>query len=195
MQNTKENRLAQREAFIPSGASKIRMKDGAAVFYSYTNTAGQPCALCFIGTAGKPAWHYRFHSHEGRRKRIAEQITILERRQAEKTKRREDARKGHAWGVGKILVSSWGYEQTNVDFYEVTRVIGQTMIEIEKIGSRLADGLSAAPSAMSDYVVADPTVRTGQKSRHRVYEGAISLSSYQSARPWDGAQRYRSWYA
>lgn len=41
--------------------------------------------------------------------------------------------------VGDIFVSSWGYEQTNVDFYQVVKLVGKSTIEILPIQSKCTD--------------------------------------------------------
>lgn len=38
--------------------------------------------------------------------------------------------------VGDIFVCSWGYDQTNIDFYQVTRLM-PSMVEIRKIGQHI----------------------------------------------------------
>lgn len=40
-----------------------------------------------------------------------------------------------ALAVGDVLVSSWGYEQTNYDYYQVIRLVGARSVEIRKIAS------------------------------------------------------------
>ena len=35
--------------------------------------------------------------------------------------------------VGDVLRREWGYDQTNVDYYQVTALIGRTMVEIRRI--------------------------------------------------------------
>jgi hypothetical protein len=35
--------------------------------------------------------------------------------------------------VGDVLINSWGYEQTNVDYYQVTALIGKMSVEIRAI--------------------------------------------------------------
>ncbi|WP_099597088.1 hypothetical protein [Stenotrophomonas maltophilia] len=39
-----------------------------------------------------------------------------------RTRKRERQQAGHGLAVGDIVYSVWGYEQTNVTFYEVVRV-------------------------------------------------------------------------
>jgi hypothetical protein len=41
--------------------------------------------------------------------------------------------KPHDIVVNDIFVSSWGYEQTNIDYYQVKRLVGKTMIEVCQI--------------------------------------------------------------
>ncbi|MDR0576110.1 MAG: hypothetical protein LBI87_00860 [Candidatus Accumulibacter sp.] len=41
--------------------------------------------------------------------------------------------KSHNLNVGDVLMASWGYEQTNIDYYEVTRLVGRHSVEIREI--------------------------------------------------------------
>lgn len=42
--------------------------------------------------------------------------------------------------VGDLFYSSWGYDQTNIDFYQVTNVLGKKMVEVTRIaGNRKYD--------------------------------------------------------
>lgn len=52
--------------------------------------------------------------------------------------------------IGHILRDSWGYDQTNIDYYKVIRKT-VSMVEIRKIGQKLVQ----RDSDMSEYVVAD----------------------------------------
>lgn len=39
----------------------------------------------------------------------------------------------HNLQLGDVLVAKWGYEQTNVDYYQVTGFAGKNMVELRKI--------------------------------------------------------------
>lgn len=188
-----------REFYIPAKSRKVAMKNGGAVFYVYEKPNGQPAAVCFIGKAQKPSWHYRFSNPAQRERRIADTIASVQawhdQRAAEKARKAAEAAKGHHLAPGLILVSSWGYEQTNVDFYEVVEVIGKTMVKIEKIGGQSATDAGSGFSSMSTHVVPNVEVRTGEFRRCKVTSGQIRLSSYSSAHLWDGLPKYCSWYA
>lgn len=66
--------------------------------------------------------------------------------------------------VGDIFKSTWGYEQTNVDFYVVTRITPK-MVELQECGSKRVGGMT---SWASDKVVPDPDEVLGGKFMRRV---------------------------
>ncbi len=41
--------------------------------------------------------------------------------------------------VGDVLVASWGYEQTNVDYYLVTKLVGKRSVQLIEIGAKIVD--------------------------------------------------------
>jgi len=53
--------------------------------------------------------------------------------------------------IGHILSASWGYDQTNIDYYKVIRKTA-TMVELRAIGQKFVE----AQSSMSEYVMPDP---------------------------------------
>lgn len=98
--------------------------------------------------------------------------------------------------VGDILVSSWGYDQTNVDFYKVIRttpksiVIRQIQGKTTEQGHMCGTSVPAQPHTFLDYNN-EPLTK-----RFRPYNDgyAVTISSYASAYLWDGEPRYTSWY-
>lgn len=46
--------------------------------------------------------------------------------------------------VGDVFYNSWGYEQTNIDFYEVVKLRGKTQIVLRAIGSEIVRTLGFA---------------------------------------------------
>lgn len=112
-----------------------------------------------------------------------------------KAERKADRAKPHTLKVGDILVSSWGYDQTNVDYYTVTATTANTVM-LAPIASELAKG-DPGVGPMSGYVMpVTPIKITGEAKRHRAdSRGYVSLSSYSSAHLWDGRKQYCSWYA
>ena len=102
--------------------------------------------------------------------------------------------------VGDILEDSWGYEQTNVEFYLVTKIISACKIEIVELGH-----IETEPnSSMSGYVIPDLDRRTGdpilktvsQDSYEKAHGGwHVKINSSISLTPWDGQPCFQSsWY-
>lgn len=94
---------------------------------------------------------------------------------------------------GDIFVSSWGYDQTNVDFYEVVKVAAKTvtLIPIErKVQLKGFMRYTAMPI---------PGSGKGKAFRRRVIDcfdvPACRITSYATARLWDGKAREGSSYA
>ena len=102
--------------------------------------------------------------------------------------------------AGDILTDSWGYEQTNVEFYLVTKIISACKIEIVELGHIETE----TNSAMSGYVVpdqdsriSDPIQKTVSQDSYEKAHGGwhVKISSCISLTPWDGQPCFQSsWY-
>lgn len=99
--------------------------------------------------------------------------------------------------VDDILYASWGYEQTNIDFYQVTAVKGKSVV-VRQIAAKREDGLETGNS-MADHCMAVKDAFVGEEMTKRVGPSsggyAININDYISAWMWDGKPKYRSWYA
>ena len=92
---------------------------------------------------------------------------------------------------GTIYVSSWGWEQTNVDYYIVTKRTAKT-ITLQRIGSKLTQQLTA----MSETVAPDPDSVTGAPFRRKlVFGDRVSINSITSASPWNGKAHIQTHWA
>lgn len=127
---TAEQRNQARTMFL---RADFAIDYGPAAVY-VREDASRIVAAGFIGKACKPAWHYAFKSLEAAgayADKWAARIAASKAATAEH--RAERAACQHTLQVGDVLVSTWGYEQTNVDYYQVTRLVGSTMVELRKI--------------------------------------------------------------
>lgn len=99
--------------------------------------------------------------------------------------------------VGAILYSSWGYDQTNVDFYRVEKIAG-AFVTLQEIGqTEASDG---ELSLTGRVVPADPAAPIGDPFRRKILTDAGSgtvakIKSYAFAYLWDGHPRRVSHYA
>ena len=91
--------------------------------------------------------------------------------------------------VGDILYSSWGYDQTNIDFYEVRKVTG-SMVVLQKLENKIVRN-----DGPMHYVVPVPGQHKGVPLRRKFGprwngEGyTVSIGSHASASLWDGTPK------
>lgn len=175
-------RRMTRDFYRPSEALGAVMEVSPDVpgseIYRYTNMKGEPVAEVFGGKRAKPDWYFRFPNEERREEKIAEWIENQKSRAAAVKTRRKEANAGHTLKVGDLMSSSWGYDQTNVDFYEVTAVLSKSFVEITKIG-----GKAGSPSSPPcDYVRPNPGHYIGEPMKKKAGpDNYISLNSYSGA--------------
>lgn len=110
---------------------------------------------------------------------------------------------------GAILYSSWGYDQTNVDYYMVTRttkasawIVPMRHVETPSEGySPMSGNTTPLEPMATEWTwengerVERPIVPEMHRIRRSDYGDRLTLTSYSSARPWDGRSLYASHYA
>jgi len=95
--------------------------------------------------------------------------------------------------VGDIFVSSWGWEQTNVDFYQVVEKPSANTVIVREIAAATVEG---SEGYMSRNVRPAPNAFRSAPMKKRLTNGGFKISSYQSARPTTAdKEHYNSWYA
>jgi len=159
------------------------------IIITYTQN-GKPVCAVYTHNTVKPSYHYNFLSEEKRNEFIAKQKVGADE-SVERVNRYEAERKieNDKIQVGTIMYSSWGYEQTNIDFYIVTERKNDTII-MQAIGSKCThDG------DMTGKCIADPSTTVGQPFKKRIGKYGVSLASYKSCSVWDGSPKYFSTYA
>lgn len=175
-----------REAFIRPGAVKVSDKASSAVVYLRADERGRLCAVGFQGKAVKPGFNCWFRTAADREayvRRFFERVQQTENYAAErKAERAAKLAKPHKLQLGHILKCSWGYDQTNVDFYQVTGLRGARTVELRKIGAVSNEDLS-----MQGTCTPRADAFTGEAFTRRVDEdNGVKLNSYSWARLWDG---------
>ena len=185
--------MMPRESYYPKDGSARPVDCGGtdASVFAYEK-AGKFYAIAFHGKATKPDWHYSFRSEEQRASLIAEFISIRKSHAEYMTKRKTEKEKPHTLKVGDILSSTWGYDQTNIDYYQVTRVPGPMSVEITQIAA------DSGPEVgfMTAYCKAAPGKFIGKPMIKRANStNSVRIASYAHASPWDGKEDRYSWYA
>lgn len=132
---TRNEQLARRRAYETAGY-ELHLSRPDIGLEVYTKQVGeQIIAKGFRGRAGKPAWFYQFRSSVQLEDYIAREISGCERAAEYKAQRKAERSAPASVDVGDVFVCSWGYDQTNVDYYQVTRVVSPVTVEIRPIGA------------------------------------------------------------
>lgn len=146
-------------------------------------------AIFYIGKRTKPGWHYSFSSLEAMKKEIHEAISRLMSWEDLKRKRRQSrVQEINKVRVGQLYSYSWGYDQTNVEFYQVIERVGK-QFKMCQIARRYVDstGLSSMASYVSpvrDHFIGEPILKSSLSMKF----GCLSETK-------DEEQHYCSWYA
>ncbi len=106
----------------------------------------------------------------------------------------------HTFEPGMILECSWGWEQTNVDFFEVmARTDDGSFVTLKQLQSDLVqDGpngpMSGHRTPRAGWYADAKVIRRKVK---KAGDGTlfVGISKYQLAYAWDGRPRRCSWYA
>jgi hypothetical protein len=94
--------------------------------------------------------------------------------------------------VGDILYTSWGYEQTNIDFYEIVARRGKSTLSLRKLRcSSEVEGWCRHKVLPLKGQFAGNQVLTRRISKH----GTAKIESYAILHPWDGEPKHATSYA
>jgi hypothetical protein len=126
-----------KQRYIPQGYTLIA-KDERFGFEVYQSNSPRIVAMAFGGKRTKPDWHFQFKDETRLKAKIEETLQGFMEWNERKAKYKAERTKPHNVQVGDIFRASWGYDQTNIDFYECTKVIGST-IEICEIAQMSKD--------------------------------------------------------
>lgn len=174
------------------GATREEYKKLTIIEYM---SGGRPTVAIFnhIYTGFKPTYHYVFDNIEQRSSFIMQQKALMDKdMEREARSAKEAAEKRASIKVGTILVNSWGYEQTNVDFYKVIGVTKGT-VKVVELKSKLVpnrggymSGYKVASNEVNDDTII--TKRFGKRS-------GVPQFQFGSTSIWNGEEMYFSTYA
>ncbi len=99
--------------------------------------AGSIFGMFFQGKRQKPDWNYRFKSEERFNLLVEKSIKAVEEKAANKKRARLEKKNFvHSVKVGDIFHYSWGYDQTQCEFFQVVELIGKSSVKIKEISAR-----------------------------------------------------------
>ena len=161
-----------RSFFIPKEYDSTQEQENAIV-YLYDSKNSKPGAIAFQGKAQKPSWHFYFFSEEQRQKRIDDWFTGLKAHvdymSERKAKRQEEIAQADI-KRGDYFSTSWGYDQTNIDYLIVVGVTAKTAM------CRMADAIYVGESGTSDVLM--PGTAYGDVFRMKISGKDSLVGSY-----------------
>jgi hypothetical protein len=189
--------------YIPKDSTPVTLADVFAVVYVYP--FGKLYAgIAYARKANTSAWHYQYGNEANAL--AAANRWLVSMRDVEQMKATNRAAKqaargeGHPFKAGDIFHWSWGWEQTNCDFYQVVAVSKGT-VTLREIAAK---SVSCEGSSMSDTRVAvkDDFLVSSESfvKRPQCQPGDNGTSwnipmKYGYCSLWDGRPEYCSWYA
>lgn len=105
-------------------------------------------------------------------------------------------RKGYSLEVGQILGYSWGYGQTNVDWFQVVRATAKSVWIRPIRGNLIEDGFMCGTTTpiKDDFLDDSPPRRKSIQTRYYEDGSPVLSMDFGLAVPWDGRPKYQSWY-
>tara|TARA_R110000851_G_scaffold288887_1_gene442987 strand:+ start:4767 stop:5354 length:588 start_codon:yes stop_codon:yes gene_type:complete len=179
---------------VPTDATQVNYDSEIArnsvTVYTW-NENGKILAKAFLGRKSKPYWFYCFSSEENRQARIDDLISgKMKSTEQDLAFRNKLKAKVSNIQVGDVLCASWGWEQTNIDFYQVLELVGKSTVVFREIA---AD--KTYDSSMSGKCTPILNEFVGETMRKRVGDYGIKINSCSSASKWEGQPKYWSSYA
>lgn len=167
-------------------------------FTSVPDSRGKWCAIAYRGKALNHSFHYHWDTEAKMTAYIEDfKASCLKLVEYKATKKAEKKVQDNLveCKVGEIYVNSWGFDQTNVDYYQVVAVKGKTAT-LQAICSQTVEGTEGF---MSCQVRPVPNSFCGESFTKRIqgYNGQayFSFSYGGCSLVKEGQTNYCSWYA
>ena len=180
-----------REFYIPKNSTKITDKLSDAVAYVYEG-GGASYAAVFFGKQAKPVSHYRYRSPEKREEAVRRAfegrrtaIATHAQWKAERTEKSAAARKSVQ--VGDVYRTCWGYDQTNVEFFEIIEVRGAYAVLREIASASEGGGPGGERCVPQSGAFLEPRYQgddRGAAIRRLIQDGRIKIDDVRTAWPW-----------
>jgi hypothetical protein len=133
---------------------------------------------------------------------------LLKEQKEPKAKAKEKVNK-YGVKVGDLYSASWGYEQTNVDFFQVVELVGETMVRVKEVMPVIVEtkeygAMSRTAKYKNTNELLEPVKcsvfikdqEKGDLKKIKVWgsETYFGVSSFTDAYKYKGENLYESWY-
>ena len=159
------------------------------------------CLADFSGKSKKPCngriYYYRSRSAavaKAQKNVRAGYQSVINKEERKAEQAAMAAQSYEALEVGDVLASSWGYDQTNVDFYQIIEKIGKQSLMLSKIAGMSSD--TGGPTGGHIVPCIDHFIGVPFKKK---WSGCVTIASYSRAYPLEyeviaGAKVYKPRY-
>lgn len=197
--------IKNKTRYIPNGFTKVELQDAPAgveiYFGEYTSRviAGKTkySVIAYSGKRNSYDFYEGYGSGEDRATRVIKWLDRIKKHEQAVKERRAQRNQPHTLKVGDILNASWGYDQTNVDFFQVVEVPSKNYVMVKEIGQSTVAGsegfMSCHVMPVKDNFINGWKLK-GEAKRVKVSGNSIKVEGIRASL-WDGRACYNSWYA
>lgn len=164
-------------------------EDTKLVAYKAESSKGDIIGIAFSGSAKKAIFYNSFRNESRLDAVLSNALNNLQKKLERKRERLKERKQfKHDYKEGSILYSSWGYDQTNVNFYEVIDTTAKT-ISVKEIKQKVISDKGPSVS-----VVGLPGKFIDSKVYKRRVQpnGSIKIDSSERAYLWDGSPLHQT---
>lgn len=187
-----------RTRYIPKDAREIQHPAGLGVAYASesVNARGRTsyAVMAYQGKATKSAFYEGYGTAEARDKRISDWFSSLTNWEAQKAQFRADRNRPTTLKPGDIVCNSWGWEQTNIDFFEVVRVTDHFVWLRQLCQETTEKGFMQGQTIPTPGRYVMPREGQPAETKHKSAGERVNFE-YGSGSKWDGRPQWCSWYA
>lgn len=189
-----------RSRYIPKESVEVRHPQDLGIAYVYRVPNRGYCVIAYGGKRTHSDFHYSYKTIEAAHEKIETWFSNLQAHVEAVQKRRTESFAPHAFKIGDIVTNSWGYDQTNVDWYRVVRT-SRSFVWLQPICCETEEtGFMSGQSAPDIDTSSDDPSQWGFKPAKGEITQHKASGTYVSMRhgcgsKWDGQKRYTSWYA
>lgn len=156
--------------------------------------ADRPIALCFTGESGKASIYCHYGSSDHRAQEVEKWYAGILAAAAEKAAfEKAKAEAVCPFTVGQILYGTWGYEQTNVEFYKIKAVQGKRLTLVKMSENVISDGIHHMSGRATPNAETAETIT--RLALYRQWGWIVKESEFCQLRQWDEQPVSISWYA
>lgn len=194
--------------FFKKMASAIESEEHYKDLYilKYWNKRDKMCLAVWKGKRKDPYPVYYYPTKEAREQRISEYKTNSDRAFEEKKRKKETLKNfTPKTKVGDIFQTSWGYEQTNVEYFQVVELLSKRYALVREIGMQTVPERTYS-HGMADEVLPDKDNFLDKgpikvKIQPNIFNNEVASEYFKvgesykrQASLFKGESSYRSWY-